>query len=443
MKLTPISLIEIPKDRQRRLFDPVQLQEFGDGIAKRGLLHPIILREVAGQLILVAGERRLRAVLDLVALDIPIRHDGELLPLGHIPYTLFDDLDPIAAAEAEFEENIHRANLTWQERAAAVARLDSLRGAQAAARGEPAPTTADIALEVRGSAEGSYHEATRRELIVARHLGNPAVAAAKTVDEAFKVIKREESSERDRALGERVGRSFSANDHRASQADSRVWLLECAGESYDCILTDPPYGVGADEFGDSGGLAAGAHGYKDDEETFRSLMDIFIPESFRIAKPAAHLYCFCDLDYYGELRDRFADAGWWVHRTPLIWHKPNGMRVPWANPPCGPQRRYEIILFAVKGKRNVIRIAGDVLEYPSDANLGHAAQKPEALYRDLLSRSCRPGDSVVDPFCGSGTIFPSAHGLRVKATGVELSQASYGIAVARLEGLKAQGELAP
>jgi len=39
-------------------------------------------------------------------------------------------------------------------------------------------------------------------------------------------------------------------------------------EVFDVILTDPPYGMGADEFGDSGGLTEGAHAYKDDEEYF-------------------------------------------------------------------------------------------------------------------------------------------------------------------------------
>jgi DNA modification methylase len=77
-----------------------------------------------------------------------------------------------------------------------------------------------------------------------------------------------------------------------------------------------------------------------------------------------------------------------------------------------------------------------VLTWPSDPNLNHPAQKPVALYTDLLRRSCNPGDRVLDPFAGTGTIFPAAHSLKIFATGVEKNQSAYGIAVRRLKELK-------
>jgi len=81
-------------------------------------------------------------------------------------------------------------------------------------------------------------------------------------------------------------------------------------------------------------------------------------------------------------------------------------------------------------------MAPDVVTYASDDNLGWAAQKPVALLTDFLSRSCRAGDSVLDPFAGSGSIFPAAHELKIKATGIELDSVAYGIAAKRLGGLK-------
>jgi DNA modification methylase len=123
----------------------------------------------------------------------------------------------------------------------------------------------------------------------------------------------------------------------------------------------------------------------------------------------------------------------------LIWYKKSGMRAPW--PELGPQRKYETILYAIKGKKPILKMAGDVLDYAPDTNLGHAAQKPADLFEDLLRRSCLPGSSVLDPFMGSGPIFPAAHAIKCKATGIELDPASYGIAVGRLTALKAQGEI--
>ncbi|MGI0134443.1 MAG: DNA methyltransferase, partial [Candidatus Micrarchaeaceae archaeon] len=121
-------------------------------------------------------------------------------------------------------------------------------------------------------------------------------------------------------------------------------------------------------------------------------------------------------------------------RTPLVWHNPTSNRVPWIN--SGPQRKYQLILYAVKGGRNVTKIYPDLVTIPSDANPGHHAAKPVALYQDLLRRSVAPGDRVLDPFCGSGPIFPAAQEEKVLATGVELMPEAYAIAAKRLEELK-------
>lgn len=439
MKTIDISAITILPNRQRRDFNPNKMQEFSDGIRKRGLLHPIILREHEGKFILVAGERRLRAVTDIADLGDSIRHDGQLVPLNSIPYTLLHELDPIAYEEAELEENTHRVDLSWQERAVAVSRLAALRTKQAAARGESPPSVAAISLEVRGSSEGIHHESTRQELIVARHLDKPEVQAAKTVKDAFKILKKAEAAERNRELGALVGKTFTADLHQAINGNSLEWMAKAETGQFDVILTDPPYGMGADEFGDSGGMAGGTHSYDDSPEAFLAIMQDFPRESFRLAKEQAHLYLFCDVGWFGWLREKFAEAGWQVFRTPLIWYKRHGMRAPW--PELGPQRKYETILYAIKGKRPILKMVGDVLDYPADAQLGHAAQKPVALYEDLLRRSCQPGDTVFDPFMGSGPIFGAAHLLKVRATGIELDQANYGIALGRLKGLKAQQEL--
>ena len=58
------------------------------------------------------------------------------------------------------------------------------------------------------------------------------------------------------------------------------------------------------------------------------------------------------------------------------------MRAPW--PENGPQRKWECCLYAVKGKKAVLKMAADLVTYNPDANLGHAAQKPVALFQDLL-----------------------------------------------------------
>lgn len=442
MQLIAAKAIIIPKDRQRQEFDPEKLAELMDSISKVGLLQAIVLR--ADRCTLVSGERRLRAIADMSILGTPLRHDGGLVPEGQVPYVTLDQLDELSREEAEYDENTKRADLTWQERATATTRLEAIRRRQAAQRGAPPPTVADIAAERTGSPEGKVaggnYERTRRELIVSQHLGDPEVAGAKTVDEAWKVLKRKDEAARNVRLGQSVGLTFTADTHEAhNPADSVVWMAHLAPETFDVILSDPPYGMGADEFGDSGGRAAGAHGYQDDYGLWKVLVRGLAPETFRVAKPQAHLYLFCDIDRFYELRQVVTDAGWTCFRTPLIWYKPAAMRAPW--PENGPQRKYELILYAMKGKKPVTKLYGDVMEYPPDENLGHAAQKPVALFEDLLRRSVRPGDVVLDPCMGSGTIFPAAHAFKCRAVGADKDPASYGMAVARLGQLKAQKEL--
>jgi len=440
MKTLPLSSILIRENRQRREFKEDEIQQLVQSISTHGLFHPVTVSVEGDRNYLVSGERRLRAITDLHALDTGFWHDGCIVPPGEVPYVTLGELDELGREEAELEENVRRVDLNWKDLANATSRLASLRQRQFEKGTISAPpTTASLTLETKPSSAAGNHETTRRQLIVAKHLDDPEVAGAKTVDDAFKVLKRKEERKKNEALAAVVGTTFTAAIHQAINGNSVDWLAQAPAESFDVILTDPPYGMGADEFGDSGGMAAGAHGYTDSEDYFTSLMATLVPESFRLAKAQAHLYCFCDIDKFFTLRELFSSAGWSVFRTPLIWHKPQGMRAPW--PEMGPFRRYELCLFAVKGKRPVTKLYPDLVSYNPDANLGHAAQKPVDLFIDLLRRSVRPGDTVLDPFSGSGPIFPAAHALKCAATGVELDPAAYALGVKRIEALAAQMEI--
>lgn len=438
-KYIKLSAITVAADRQRKEFKQDELHALAESIQTKGLFHPIVLRVTGDAYTLVAGERRLRAVTDLWALGVNFNYDGEPVPTDSIPYSSLADLSELELEEAELEENIQRTQLTWQEKAAAHAKLHTLRGKQATLLGAPAHTVAATALEVRGSSEGIHQETTRREIILAAHLGNPLVQAAKTAEEAFKILRKAETQQQHRELGASVGRTFTADFHQVLNTDSLVWMQTAEAEQFDVILTDSPYGMGADTFGDSGGVAAGAHGYTDSPELYEKILKVCETELYRLAKKQAHLYWFCDFDKFTETRERFKAAGWWVFRTPFIWYKPTGMRTPW--PEHGPQRQYETILYAVKGKKPTLKIAGDVIESRPDTNLGHAAQKPIALLQNLLNRSCLPGNRVFDPFAGSGSLVAAAHPLKCVTCSIELDPSSYGIIIQRVKALKAQQEL--
>lgn len=448
MKTIPLTKINIPANRQRREFDPALLNETAESIRKNGLFHAITLRfgdprrgETVEERYLVSGERRIRCVYDIYAMGGSFKHDNEAVPEGEIPFTDLGDLDEEGREEAELEENIRRVDLTWQERADATLRLETLRTKQAEKAGVPRPTVAAIAVEVRGSSAGVNQENTRREIIVAKHLKDPEVKAAKSVDEAFKILKRKEDVQRRVDLAANIGKTYTAETaHTVLNEDSLEWMKKCEKETFHVICTDPIFGIGADEFGDSGGHTQGAHQYKDDYETWKLHAGVLAREGFRICKAQAHLYAFCDITRFAEFKEILKKEGWEPFRTPITWHYPNGNRTPWVD--GGPQRKSGWILFARKGRMPVTRIYPDVVTYSADENLGHNAQKPVALFVDLLRRSVAPGYRVLDPFGGSGPMLPAAHELKCMATVIEIAPPSYALCVERLKKLSEAPELA-
>lgn len=437
----PVDQIQIAANRQRKEFNYEAIAELAGSISENGLLQPIIVRKSAqGDFHLVAGERRLRA------LDYLWTAFGETLRCGESTYKQYQvpcislgDLDEVAAFEAELEENIRRVDLSWQERSQATARLAEFRTKQAAIQGRQAPTAKELSKEVYPdiSSTDTAQNYVRKELIVSKYLGDEEVSKAKNIDEAIKVIKRKEESQRVTKLAETVGRTFNSNSHQVIHGNciEEMEKLVAGGAKFDAILTDPPYGINAQDFGDSAGVggAVGGHFYSDDPSSWRALMEPACKLLFAVAATQAHAYLFCDISMFPELASFMALAGWKVFRTPLIFVNPSGTRAPW--PQHGPQRKWQMILYAIKGDKNVRRLAPDVITCPPDSNLGHPAQKPVGLLADLLGRSCIPGDSVLDPFAGSGSTIVACHNLKLKCTAIEVDQAAYGIAVKRVAGL--------
>lgn len=427
--------IVIPEGRQRKEFDENANQDLIASIQSVGLLQAPVLEFDGECYVLRAGERRVRAIQDIYALGGSFSYDGEPVIEGLVPHTLWTELTELQRLEIEVDENNCRVPFTWQEKAKATEKLTRLRMMQADNKSAPQPTVADIALEVRGSDRGSAHNLTRNELILAKHLHKPEIAAAKTPKEAMSILKKVEQADYHKRLGEIAGKTYSVADHICVQADSEDWAMEQPAGLFDVICTDPPYGIGADNFGEADDSRARAHEYEDSAETLQAIMKWFPVAAYRLAKPEAHLYLFCDIDWFPEWKDRLTSAGWEVFRTPIIWHRPTGFRTPWINK--GPQRKYETIVYAVKGDKPVNMIAPDCFTLQScGEGLGYSAAKPWEVYAELLRRSVKPGDTVADLFCGSGPIFRAATELKCLATGVEKTALGYGISLAQLKKLQ-------
>jgi site-specific DNA-methyltransferase (adenine-specific) len=106
-----------------------------------------------------------------------------------------------------------------------------------------------------------------------------------------------------------------------------------------------------------------------------------------------------------------------------IWHKPNG----------NSSQHYERI-FERNGSKTcrVFRDAAILPNYTQYAAecVDHPTQKPLSLLTDLIERL--DGESVLDPFMGSGTTGVAAVRLGRKFTGIEIEPKYFDIAVRRI-----------
>ncbi len=426
MKFVPVESIQVGKERFRRELSSEGIQSLAASIEANGLIHPLVVTSESSPT-LIAGQRRLLAIKSLYEAGKPIKMAGREVPPGTVPVIVAEDVGPIQAMEIELEENVRRKDLTWQEECAAVAKLHEMRMSQ----GDWSIAKTAEELAARG-ASITNRKAVADSIILARHIEenpNSDVAKALTRRDAFKRLLREQEQFFRGELAKLGGSKHP--DLEVIQGDAVEVLAGLQGEQFDVILTDPPYGIGADSFNYSlpGRLD---HHYDDDPDVFVNLISSVSYELYRVARPQAHLYMCCDVRMFHVASTILGSAGWSVWLTPFVWVKDMGYL---PDHDCGHRRCYETILYAHKGRRKTLVCKTDVLAHKVEKDRLHHAQKPVSLFVDLLERSVVPGDYVLDPFCGTGTSLVAAKTLSCRALGIELDPACVQIARDRIAAL--------
>ena len=127
------------------------------------------------------------------------------------------------------------------------------------------------------------------------------------------------------------------------------------------------------------------------------------------------------------------DAGWWL-RSEVIWYKPN------AHPESvrdRPTKAHETVFLLSKNERyyyDVSAVTGpngrrlrtmwDINTEPRSPDEGgvqdHPAVMPISLARRCIRITSRPGDTVLDPYAGSGTTLVAAEQLGRNWAGIEI-----------------------
>jgi site-specific DNA-methyltransferase (adenine-specific) len=204
----------------------------------------------------------------------------------------------------------------------------------------------------------------------------------------------------------------------------------------DVVVTDPPYGSGARRDAERQVRGAMLRSMDDDDWFSHDAMTAwglgwFLRSTFQELRSAlsegSHLYVFTDWRMTPTVYGMAEASGLRVNHC-LVWDKGHyGMGAYWRN-------QHENIVFASLGKPAdmVDRGMGSVIMCPgvSPAARKHPTEKPLTLIRAILSAV--PGDTVLDPFMGSGTTLVAAKQLGRRAIGIEIEERYCEIAVKRL-----------
>jgi site-specific DNA-methyltransferase (adenine-specific) len=199
--------------------------------------------------------------------------------------------------------------------------------------------------------------------------------------------------------------------------DPGAWeLLFADGANADCIWTDPPYGVAYV------GKTEDALTIKNDNlnaEELQSFLSAALTEAEQILKPGGAAYVAAPSgDLFRIFGNVLHSLDLWRHT--LIWVKDR-----FVLGRCDYHYRHEAIFYGWKpGAAHFFiddRTLSSVLEFnrPS-VNLSHPTMKPIALVAHCIGNSTRPGETVCDPFGGSGSTMIAAASIGRKARLIEL-----------------------
>jgi len=200
--------------------------------------------------------------------------------------------------------------------------------------------------------------------------------------------------------------------------DSLDLLPKISSNSVDLVVTDPPYGSS-----------------KPWDKATTQFQEKWLIECYRVMKQDSTIYFFFAPLKLGKILTITEKL--FKLKNVLVWHHSN-LYGAWMS--YGRDRyksTWEAIIYATKGKGDEVAVKGwlefgttfDVFIVPADLRSSHPAKKPETIIRRLLVVSSSPGDIILDPFCGTGTVCKVAKQLNRRFIGIDKNKEFYEMAV--------------
>lgn len=172
-------------------------------------------------------------------------------------------------------------------------------------------------------------------------------------------------------------------------------LLEMSDKSVDLVLTDPPYGINLD-YGNT---------YIDSEENWFNLIKEAMPEMQRVGKMVI-MPC-CQIVRLEWIYKNFPPK--WL----IAWYKGSpGHR---SNIGFNDWEPLLVYGWTKKAMHDFIQCQ------PTPFDCGHPCPKPVAWAKKLIEMSTEEGDTILDPFLGSGTTLRACRETNRNGIGFEIN----------------------
>lgn len=208
----------------------------------------------------------------------------------------------------------------------------------------------------------------------------------------------------------------------------------------DAVVTDPPYVLS--DAGPGEAHQFGSSLRKFDSAAYKAITTGFdVPGVFALLEARCqpfNLFCFCsnkqisEIMAYHESRSRAT--------TLLVWHKVNA--APFANGVWRGDIEYciharETGAVFVGGAQDKKKVS----EYPLVQDDAHPTVKPLPLMRKYVGICSNEGQTILDPFMGSGTTGIAATAMARNFIGIEREPRYFDIACRRIDDAQRQADL--
>lgn len=370
----PIAELWVDRDKRQRR-EIVGIEDLKASISRVGLINPVVVdREHK----IIAGERRYTACKQLGWTSIPVQY--------------IDELPAIEVHLIEFEENVRRLDLPWQDQCNAVAEYHRLR---------QETDGADWTQSDTANALGMSAQEVGQKIDVAQELaaGNPRIVSAPKYSVARGIVARTNDRKKAAAL-ETLASPEPEKEVTASpliHTSFQEWAAAYSGPKFNFLHCDFPYGIDSDKHNQGGAAKMG--GYSDSEELYWELIHTLAGAMETVVSPSAHLMFWFSMDYYSRTKEELEQMGWRVDPFPLIWFKSDNTGI-LPDPNRGGRRVYETAFLASRGDRKVVTPVANAFAAPT-TKIIHPHEKSLPMLRHFFRMFVDDTTHILDPTAGS------------------------------------------